>query len=162
MSKPAKTREELEADGIFLDGKIVPKWFIEQSDAASIKTYLLRFILRAKKAREPAYIHDFDYYLTALEHEEKSPEWIGARMEADARLKDNRAAVAHKHKIMGKIQSELWFRGVRMGGRDSVKDPSELVVPPTLQDIDEIENFLTCPITKQAQKQLELWRILRA
>jgi hypothetical protein len=162
MSKRAKTREDLEALGVLLDGEIVPPWFKAQSDGASIKTRFLRFVLRAKKARAPAFIHDFDYYLTALQWKRGTPEWIGARMEADARLKDNRAAVALKHKVMGEVQSNLWFRGVRFGGAGAVRDPSELVVPPTLEDINQIADFLDKPITKQAQKWLGIWRDIRS
>lgn len=164
MLKPAKTREQLIALGIFLLGWLVPEWFKKQSDGPSIRTRFLRFILGARKGYPPAYIHDYDYYLRDIQWEPGTPKWIGARMEADARLKDNRETVALKHPWIGKIQGNIWFRGVRAGGASggAVKALDELVVPPSLEDIAVVESHLNVPITKRARKLLKSWRVLRS
>lgn len=152
-----KTRDELAAEGVLLDGPIVPEWFKLQSDGCSVPTRLGRFFLRARQSRAGCYIHDFEYWLIALEWVAHSPEWVGARMAADYRLKQNRKLVA-RNKAIGWIYSRLWFRGVRVGGRSAVRASYELAVPPTLGAVLEIETYLSRPITTQARRQLEAWK----
>ncbi len=153
-----KTREELSYSGTLLLGHLVPPWFKKQSDGCSTPGGKLGgWLLKTEQARAACYIHDFDYYLNAIQWVPKTPTWIGDRLQADYRLRINRKLVAKK-KLIGWVYSRAYFRAVRLGGRYAMKRPGELVIPPSIGDIDELEQFLHKPLTRQARTLLNVWR----
>lgn len=165
-----KTKEQLFAEGTLLRGNIVPDWFKARSDGCSVEpfkgkvgaigrfiNYLARLCLQADQAKAACFIHDFHYYLVAVQWPRYSPEWKGARLEADAYLKENRRRVA-RNPLFGLIYSLLYFRAVRVAGRWFVKPLTELAVPPTKEDIAYVESLLDFPLTKQAISALEHWK----
>ena len=78
-------------------------------------------------------------------------------MQADYRLRVNRRLVA-KNKVFGWFYSRAYFRLVRLGGRNAMRKPEDLVIPPSLMAIDDLEGFLDKPLTKQARTVLNMWR----
>ena len=156
-----KTREELSFEGVLLLGWIVPPWFSKQSDGCSAPGGRLgKWLAKTKIAVNACYIHDFDYYLNAIQWKPKTPGWVGDRMQADYRLRINRRLVG-KNKVFGWIYSRAYFRLVRLGGRYAMKRPGELVIPPSIEAIDDLEQFLHRPLTKQARVLLNVWRSKR-
>ena len=156
-----KTREELSYSKTLLLGHLVPHWFKNQSDGCSAPGGRLgKWLLKTEQARAACYIHDFDYYLLAVEWKPKTPGWTGDRMQADYRLRINRRLVA-KRKLFGRIYGLAYFRAVRLGGRYAMKRPGELVIPPSIEAIDDLEQFLHRPLTKQARVLLNIWRSKR-
>jgi hypothetical protein len=149
-------RKELARKGILLFGPVAPKWFTLQSDGCSVPTRIGKFFLKATQSRAACFIHDFEYYLLAIQWERVSAEWKGARMGADWNLKRNRALVA-KNKVFGWIYSRLYFRGVRVGGKHTVREPRDLAMPPTLGALKKLKSYLDKPITKLAKAKLEEW-----
>ena len=156
-----KTREQLATEGKLLRGPIVPEFFKLQSDGCSIPLGRLgRFLLRAGQARPACYIHDYRYYLIATLWVTGALEWVNARWSADYELKLNRKLVA-KYLFFGRIYAMLYFRPVRIGGRFTMKTPSELAVPPTPPAIDAVKRDLLAmenPLTKRAEAILDYWR----
>lgn len=159
--KKAKTREQLEAEGILLYGPLVPEFFKLQSDGCSIPLGRVgRFLMRAKQARPACYIHDYRYYLMAILWATGAIEWVNARFSADYELKLNRKLVA-KYRFFGKIYAAIYFRPVRTGGRLTIKKPSDLFVPPTIVALEAVEKDLLTmedPLTERAEALLKYWR----
>lgn len=158
-----RTREQLEAEGVKLIGPIVPKDFKSQSDGGSVPLGRAgRWLFKEPQWRAAAYIHDFRYYLIALQwrgpskDREPSVDWVGERMKADYEFKLNRRLCA-KRKFLGAVRALYCFRAVRTGGRASMKEPSELWVPPTLKAIEEVQACCERPLTQQAMKQIAEW-----
>lgn len=161
----AKTRQQLAMLGVFLLGpEIVPGWFIRQSDGGSLPLgWFGRFVFNEPQWRAAAYIHDFWYYIIALvwDPEEDKSDWVSSRMKADFELRQNRARVA-KHRVIGWAWGRIIYRGLRAGGAGSVRAPSELVVPPSIAAVDEIEALIVemgLPVTEQARDILAQWRL---
>ena len=152
-----KTRAQLRAEGIELYGPVVPDCFKAQSDGCSIRTRTARFLLKAEQARAACYIHDFEYYLTAIQWERGTAEWVGDRMKADYRLKRNRKLVA-RFGFLGRIYSRMYFRAVRVGGKYTVKETPQLFVPSTLEDVQAlVRDHLRKPLTPKAEETIEKW-----
>lgn len=152
-----RTRVELEKAGILLKGPIVTDWFKKQSDGCSIPGGRLgKYLLKAEQARPACFIHDFMYYLTALQYKHKTPAWVGSRMEADYQLKKNRRLIS-RHGLMGRVYAFIYFRGVRGGGYCSMKNPKYLAVPPSLEARKELRRYLEIPITKLADTKFKEW-----
>lgn len=149
-----RNRKDIEADGVLLDGWIVPDWFKAQSDGGSIPTRLGKWILREKDGRPAAYVHDFDYYLIPLEYKKNSPEWVGARQEADIRLKQNLALIVSRKRWYARFIARQWYRGVRIGGKHTVRTVAELAIPPTAQEAVELYAFVR---TQQAVSVISNW-----
>lgn len=153
-----KSKELLSLNNTLLLGWVVPPWFKKQSDGCSTPGGRVgRWALRTEQAKAACHIHDFDYYLNAIQWIPKTPGWVGDRLQADYRLRINRKLVA-KNKMLGWIYSRAYFRSVRLGGRYAMKRTGELVIPPSIQDIDDLEQFLDKPLTKQARVLLNVWR----
>ena len=140
-----------------LHGKEPPPWFKNQSDGCSVPTYTMRFLLRARHARDICYRHDFAYYRIALQWPSESGECKGERLTADINLKKNLKLIAH-NRFMGWIYSRLYFRGTRIGGRYAMKDLSELVMPPTPEALEQLEQYLHVPMTEQARDKIAEWK----
>lgn len=148
-----------------------PPWFVQQSDGGSVPGGRFgRALLNEPEWREAAYTHDWRYYLNALMYPapgtfnadgNEMVRWVGARLTADYELKENRKRCA-KNKLMGWASSRLIFRGVRIGGRIAMRKPDELVVPPTLEAIAEVEasciKWMGGQFTNQAKLQTEKWK----
>lgn len=152
-----KSRRERKAKKVELHGKEPPPWFKKQSDGCSVSSRTMRFLLRARHARDICYRHDFAYYRIALQWPPGSGEWVGDRMMADFRLKENLKLIAH-NRLRGWIYSRLYFRGTRIGGRYAMKPLDELVMPPTPEALEQLEQYLHTPITEQARGKLAQWR----
>lgn len=153
-----RTREQLEAEGVLLLGPIVTEAFKWQSDGGSVPLGRVgRWLFKERQWRAAAYIHDFRYYLIALQWPVRSAQWVGARMEADYEFKQNRRLCA-KNRFMAPFRALYCFRAVRIGGRMSIKLASELWAPPTWQAINEIEACCETPLTEQAKQQIAKWR----
>ena len=172
-----KTREQLRAEGIELHGPIVPTWFKDQSDGCSVEPFrpkniflrrlaiipnrAFRIVLRAEQARAACYIHDFRYYINAIQNVGHSPDWVGSRMRGDYELKQNRALVG-RNKFFGWAYSRMYYRAVRVGGKYAMKLAPKLVIPPTLDDIQAlVRDHLHKPLTPQAEATIEKWIQLR-
>lgn len=151
-----KSRTQLRAEGVELHGPIVPDWFKKQSDGCSVPTRIGRLFLKAEQARAACYIHDFGYYLTALQYHEGSAKHEGARMAADYNLKRNRKLVA-RTRMFGWIYSRMYFRAVRIGGKYAMKGPEELAVPPTVADVEALGRYLNKPFTPLAVRTIYKW-----
>ena len=134
-----------------------PGWFKEQSDGCSVPTRIGKFFLRAEQARETCYVHDFEYYLTALQFHEGSGSWVGARHKADYNLNLNRALVA-RNRVIGWIYARMYYRFVRLFGRFAMKAAPYLFMPPSLEAIAELEGYLRTPMTPKAQAQIAEWK----
>ena len=157
-----KTRKELARLGIELLGPIVPDWFKFQSDGGSVPGGRVgRWLFKETQWRAAAFIHDFRYYLIALLLRSDLPAWVGVRMEADFELQKNRKLCA-KNRFIGWAYSRIIFRGVRISGANSIRLPAELVVPPTLKAIEEIERlcleYYYARLTDQAKEQVRKWK----
>lgn len=165
--KAAITRAQWALLGILLLGPYVPYEFKRQSDGGSVPFgWLGRWAFNEKQWRAAAYIHDYWYWLIALMY--TSPKvkgsdpagwsmWVAMRMRADFELKQNRRLCA-RNKALGWLGSRIIFRGVRVGGRGSMRLPSKLWAPPTLKVIEEIEQCPELVMTKQARGQISKWR----
>lgn len=156
-----KTRKELEAEGKELRGLPVPEFFSLQSDGCSIPLGRLgKFLMRARQARHVCEKHDYRYYLIAILWATEAIEWQNARFAADNELKHNRRLVA-KRLFFGRIYARIYFRSVRIGGRLTIKKPSDLAVPPTLVALEMVKDHLLKmedPLTERAEAILNYWR----
>ena len=152
-----KTRRDRKARKVKLHGKEPPPWFKDQSDGCSVPTRTMRFLLRARHARDICYRHDFAYYLIALQWLCGQGKWVGYRLTADFNLKQNLKLIAH-NRFMGWIYSRLYFRGTRIGGRYAMKDLSELVMPPTPEALEQLGQYLHTPMTEQARDKIAEWK----
>lgn len=156
-----KTRAQLAMLGVLLLGPIVALWFKRQSDGGSLPGGRVgKWLFIEEQWRAAAFIHDYWYFLIGLQWPAQSPQWVGARMEADYELKQNRKLCA-KNKFIGWAYARIIFRGLRVGGRGSIKLPDELVVPPTIKDIEDVERDCRFPITEQAEEQMVKWKRMR-
>lgn len=156
-----RTREQLAMLGIWLLGPIVPEWFKKQSDGGSVPFGRVgKWLFVESQWRAAAFIHDFRYWLIALQWTHKSPAWVGARMEADFEFKKNRKKSA-KRRWLAPFQAMYCFRAVRAGGRVSIHNSSEIAVPATLADVEEIEAMLEPAVTALAAAQIVKWKELR-
>lgn len=155
-----KTRRQLEAEGKLLHGPIVPEFFKLQSDGCSVPLGRVgRFLMRADQARPACDIHDYRYYEIAILWATGAIEWVNARFAADYELKVNRKLVA-KRLFFGRIYAAIYFRPVRIGGRLSIKKPSELAIPPTVVALEAVKKDLLGmenPLTERAEALLEYW-----
>lgn len=158
-----KTRTQLLKEGILLEGPIVPDWFRLQSDACSTPGGRLGgWLLKRQTAQAACYIHDFEYYLTALQWPSYSPAWMGDRLKADANLKVNRRKMG-RNKLVGWIYSRIYFRGTRIGGRWSMKNPQKrplqdrLAVPPGPKSREQLKKYLNRPLPSLAEQQFIQW-----
>lgn len=161
-----KTRAQLARMGTLkrgdLDGVEPPGWFRLQCDGCSIPTRAGKLFLRAERFAWPCENHDFMYYLAALQWTPGSPQWQGARLRADARLKENIRLVA-KNKFFGFMYSRIYFRGVRIGGRKAMRKPEKnpetdkLAVPPTAETREQLKTYLDQPLTALAERQFAEW-----
>lgn len=154
-----KTRSQLAKEGVLLEGPIVPDWFKWQSDGCSTPGGKLGgWLLKREETESACYIHDFGYYLTAIQWPSHSPAWMGDRLEADAYLKVNRRKLG-KNKLIGWIYSRIYFRGTRIGGRWAMKNPleDELAVPPTREAREQLKLYLHEPLSPLAEQQFDLW-----
>lgn len=163
----AKTRAQWAFLGILLLGPFVPWDFKRQSDGGSVPFGRLgKWAFNEKQWRAAAYIHDYWYWLIALMYaspkdKDSDPAgwslWVACRLRADFELKQNRRMCA-RNRIVGWLASRVIFRGVRLGGRASVRKPENLWMPPTLEALGEI---IECPelvMTEQAEAQIVKWR----
>lgn len=157
-----KTRSQLAKEGVLLEGPVVLSWFKLQSDNCSVPTKLGKMFLNAKKFSWPCQIHDFMYYLPAIQYAPHSPKWQGARLQADARLKENIRLVA-KNRFAGWMYSRIYFRSVRIGGRGAMRKPKKnpvkdkLAVPPGPKSREELKLYLEQPLTPLAKHQFAQW-----
>lgn len=150
-----KTREQLKAKGVLLAGPIVPDWFKAQSDGCSVPTRIGRVFLKAKQSRAACYIHDFEYYVAAIDF----PDGFGrdvARFQADLRLRGNRKLVA-RTRFFGWIYGRLYYRAVRLGGARAMKTEDRLAIPPTLKDCEDIKTHLRRELTNHAGGIIRGW-----
>ena len=137
-----KTRQELETEGTYLNGDIVPEWFKKKCDSCSIKTRTARWLMRAKQAHAPCVLHDWDYFCIALAYANENVRKEHERLSADFRLKQNRAAVA-KRRWIGRVYGALYFNGVRIGGEKHVnKTVGELLLlaPDNYENVVDLHN----------------------
>lgn len=135
----------------------VPEWFRLQSDGGSVPGgWLGRWLANERQWREEAILHDFKYYLIALQYPLRSVEFVGSRMAADYEFKKGVQAQA-KNKAVGWLRARLCFRGVRIGGRAAMRKPAELAVPPTAKSREHLKKFLDKPMTARAQRQFKQW-----
>ncbi len=156
-----KTREQLAMLGVLLLGPIVALWFKLQSDGGSVPGGRVgRWLFKESQWRAAAYIHDYQYFLIALQWPAHSSQWVGRRLTADVDLKQNRKLCA-KNKFIGWAWGRVIFRGVRVGGRGSILLPDELVVPPTINAINDVERDCRFPVTEQAGEQIAKWKRMR-
>ena len=115
-----------------------------------------KFFLKANQARAACYIHDFEYYLIALQWKPNAIEWKVVRFQADYHLKRNRKAVA-RWWLAGRIYARLYFRFVRLSGRFAMRTTPHLFMPPTPEALEEIKGYLRLPITRLARDTLARW-----
>ena len=172
-----KTRKQLEMLGVLLLGPIVALWFKLQSDGASVPGgWLGRKLFITTQWTAAAFIHDYEYFLIGLQWPspkmDRPPDiafhiwqalrskWVGARIEADRNLKENRKLCA-KNKFIGWAYARIIFRGLRVGGRGSILLPDELVVPPDIKAINDVERDCQFPVTEQAAEQIAKWKRMR-
>lgn len=156
-----RTRKQLEMLGVLLLGPIVALWFKLQSDGGSLPGGRFgKWVFNESQWRAAAFIHDYRYFLIALQWAPHSAQWVGARMEADYELKENRKKCA-VHKVIGWAWGRIIFRGVRVGGRGSILLPDELVVPPSIKAIEDVERDCQFPVTEQAAAQIAKWKRMR-
>lgn len=147
-----------------MEGLEPPQWFIDQSDGGSAPLGLVgKFLVHEPSWRLAAWYHDYGYYLVGLQWrgpekgKEPEPAWVGHRHEADYAFKINRKACA-RNRLLAPFRAMYCYRAVRAGGQFFLLKPEELVVPPTLHAVDEIQNHCRYPLTEQAATQLEEWR----
>lgn len=136
-------------------GPLVPEWFKEGSDACSVPIPLRR-VLRADHWNVLCYVHDFEYYLTDLQHTKKSRQRKAARRTADRNFRDNIRKAA-KHPLLGWFYSEIYFTGVRMGGGIVLAREEVLRRPPNQFAWRKLAAYLDEPITDRAALFLRVW-----
>lgn len=155
-----KTRDQLALEGRLLVGPLVPGWFKKQSDGCSVPLGRIgRWALKADQAKPTCSIHDFRYYEVGIQWDKKEDEskWKIGRMNADYELKQNRRLVA-KRRLFGRLYAMSYFRAVRLFGSQSIKTIPELVMPPTIEAINELEVLFDDPLTERAKRIFEMWK----
>lgn len=153
-----KTRDELALEGRELVGPLVPDWFKEQSDGCSVPLGRIgRWALKADQAKPACIIHDFRYYEVGIQYIAGGEKWKIKRMQADFELKMNRRLVA-KRRFFGRLYAMNYFRAVRLFGSQSIKTIPELVMPPTIEDIDALEVLFDDPLTERAKEIFQMWK----
>jgi hypothetical protein len=137
MTKP-KTRKELESEGVYLTGHIVPEWFKPKCDGCSVPRGLRR-LMKAKQGHSPCVLHDWKYFIIPLVYEPGNILREHERIQADYELKLNREKVA-KNKFIGKLMGIFYYRGVRLGGKKALtKSRAEMLLKSPLFKKDLIE-----------------------
>ncbi len=137
-------------------GPMVPDWFKEGSDGCSVPTKLLKWLLKADDRKVLCYIHDFEYYLTDLQHTKKSRRRKAARRTADRNFRDNIRKAA-KHALLGWAYGGIYFTGVRMGGGIVLSRKVVLRQPPDQFQWRALTAYLDQPITDRAALFLRVW-----
>lgn len=138
MRKP-KTRKQLESEGVYLHGAIVPEWFKPKCDGCSVPRGI-RWAMKANQGHAPCVIHDWKYFVIPIAFNPGNVLREHERIKADYELKLNRALVA-KNRFVGKMFGVFYFRGVRIGGKRAItKSIDDLVAkaPPTQKDMEDL------------------------
>ena len=154
-------KAQLESRGELLLGPLVPQWFVDQSDGASVPPGFRR-VMRKDKADPPGYVHDFEYFGCAALFEEGERAWDRARMEADQNFKYNIKLIA-RNRLCGFVFARLYLRAVRIGGGMVMKKHFyELAVPPDLDALEDTRQTLAGmnwgQLTVRADTFLDKWR----
>ncbi len=135
----SKTREQLEADGVYLHGAIVPEWFKPKCDGCSVPRGA-RWLMKANQGHAPCVIHDLSYFVIAIAFNPGNVLREHERIKADYQLKLNRSKVA-RYRLTGWMFGMFYFRGVRLGGKRAInKSLDELFskTPPTINDLHDL------------------------
>ena len=141
MTKP-KTRKELESEGVYLTGHIVPEWFKPKCDGCSVPRGLRR-LMKANQGHSPCVLHDWKYFIIPLVYEPGNILREHERIQADYELKMNREKVA-KNKLIGKLMGIFYYRGVRLGGKKALtKSRAEILskAPHLSKDLLQLDKY---------------------
>ena len=142
MAKP-KTRQELEEDGILLNGAIVPEWFKPKCDGCSVPGGL-RWMMKANQGKAACVIHDWDHFCVPIAFNPGNILREHERIRSDYQLKINRAKVA-KNRFVGRLLGMFYFRGVRFGGSNSINKSIEQLLekaPPTRETLKDLVFYI--------------------
>ena len=154
MMSRTKSRKELEEEGVYLNGPIVPEWFKPKCDGCSVPKGI-RWAMKANQGHAPCVIHDWKYFVIPLAYSPNNIMREHERIKADYELKINRGMVA-KNRVFGKLFGMFYFRGVRIGGKRAITKSKLGIIDKSPNTIDEI-NELNKHIEKYYPDYDDLW-----